>query len=289
MKKLFNFLSVLGLSTLVAGCLVSCSKDESGKTSHPGMGVIEIIPEWRACEEAFQELPSTYRVQVGEMTKEMETGNSCFPALLPPKTYELTACNEAAHVSVKGPVATVDQVEDSSLHASPGFLFSTRTEVTVLEDDTVRVTLPMKQHVRRLALTVFLHGDVGTVKSLTATLNGVAGSIRLFESKLEGEAMTVKIPMAKISHTEGEFTGSCRILGILPEEKAQLKLYVEYADGQGQEVESDMTELFKDFKDGTETFSVEGELEIEKQVDGCFHGTIIDWKKKDEYVEIENK
>ncbi len=288
MKKLLNHLHVIGLSVLVSGSLGSCSDDDDYKTSHPDKGVIEITPQWTACEEASRELPDTYKMQAGEVLKEMEAVKACFPALFPPGTYGLAAYNEADHISVTGSVAMVERKADGSLHDAPGFLFTGQSEVTVVEDDTVRVDLPMQQHVRRLTFTISVDGDAKEIESVTGTLEGVAGSMNLWEGTLEGEASKVVFPMDHSSRTGSELSGSFRLLGIIPCGKALLSLHIGYTDGYSQEIESDVTEWLDGFEEETGTLSIAGELNIEKQPDGGFSGTITDWKKNDEYIEIEN-
>lgn len=288
MKNRLNQLHLIGLSVILAGCMGSCSKDDPGKTPHPDKGVIEITPQWNACAEASKELPTSYKVQIGEILKEMDAVKACFPGLFPPDTYRLKAWNEAAHISVNGSVATIEKNEDGSLHTAPGFLFAAGADVTVTEDDTVRIQLPMEQHVRRLAFTLALQGETEDIESITGKIHGVACSIDLFEGTLSGETSAeVNFPMKRVSPDATEVTGSLRTFGILPEKKAVLALHIEYTGGYEQDIESDITSLLDGFEEGTETFPIESELKIEKQTEGGFTGTITDWKKNDEYVEIE--
>ena len=62
----------------------------------------------------------------------------------------------------------------------PGFLFSASKELEIQKDDTLKVTVPMMQRIRTLALTLKLKpGDEQLITETAATLTGIASSVNL--------------------------------------------------------------------------------------------------------------
>lgn len=64
-----------------------------------------------------------------------------------------------------------------AIEPHPGYLFASHQDISVVADDTLHVTAPMRQYVRRLDIELTAtEGDYSRVQSATATLSGVASA-----------------------------------------------------------------------------------------------------------------
>lgn len=178
------------LFILVSGCV----KDDLYNTPHPDKGAVVIIADWT---EALSEstLSETYflRMDGGEV-KEVKGTTVCYPDLLMPGTHTLSAYNEAERITISGTTATIKLRTDGTLEPLPGYLFSAVKELDVIQDDTLRTTLPMERRIYPITLKLSLEGEnTDKIASINATLGGIAGTVDLLTGIIGTENLTVTL------------------------------------------------------------------------------------------------
>lgn len=277
--KVRRYMTMAGMAALL---LTSCVKDDLYDTPHPDKGAVVITTDWT---EALAEstVPETYllRMDGGEAVQADEK-KLCYPDLLTPGKHTLLVYNEPEGMTVEGNIATV-QMQDGMLIPLPGYLFSAEKELEIVQDDTLRVTVPMKRRLCPIVLNLTLGGEnTEDIASITATLGGMAASVDLRTGAAGSEAATVTLDIKQQvetkarAYTEGKLEMRCRVVGVNPEERQLLTIEVRMADGYVQTIVSDLTEYLKDLNADMEPIELEGTVEAPQ--DGHFSGTIEKWE-----------
>ena len=151
-----------------------------------------------------------------------------------------------------------------------------------MQDDTLRVTVPMKRRLCPIVLNLSLKGEnTGNIALITATLSGMAASVDLRTGAVGSENATVALDVRQAearTHTyrEGQLEMRCRVTGTDPKERQLLTVKVTMADGYVQTIVSDLTEYLKDLNADMEPIELEGTVEAPQ--DGHFSGTIEKWE-----------
>lgn len=283
-RKKFSAVQKTGLFLMGTLLILAsgCVKDDLHNTPHPDKGAVVITADWT---EALSEstLPETYFLRMdGGEAKEVKGTTVCYPDLLVPGAHTLSAYNEAERTTISGTTATVDLRADGTLEPLPGYLFSAVKELDVVQDDTLRITLPMERRVCPIMLKLSLEGEnTDKIASISATLGGMAGSVDLLTGIIGKENLAVALDVKQAetkarAYTEGALEMSCRVVGINPQERQLLTVTVTMADGYVQTITSDLTEYLKDLNAELKPIELDGKVEAPQ--DGHFGGTITDWE-----------
>ena len=284
--------------------LASCVKDELYNTPHPDKGAVLVTTDWTRCSSDAV-LPADYILRIGSEEQTVARSSSAegseataFKSLFLPETQSLLAYHQAEGVTVSGTTATVNTLEDGTLNPMPGFLFSASKELEIQKDDTLKVTVPMMQRIRTLALTLKLKpGDEQLITETAATLTGIASSVDLATGSLTAAEGKTVVPIFTMGTGGGEtraagdpiLTASLRLPGVMTGEKQELALAVTLTDGTVQNVVTDLTQALKNFGSGkVEPLALDATLTL-PEVEGDsaeVSATISDWNKVD-YGEIE--
>ena len=260
--------------------LTSCVKDDLYNTPHPDKGAVVITTDWT---EALAEstVPDTYLLRMDDGKAVQASGETTIcPDLLTPGTHTLLIYNEPEGISIADDAATVQQ-KDGMLIPLPGYLFSAEADLNVVQDDTLRVTVPMERRLCPIILNLDLNGEnADEIAKIEATLSGMAGSVDLRTGTPGGEGLTarldVRLTEAKTRATAGnEVEMKCRVTGTAQGERQILTVKVTMEDGQVSTITSDLTEHLKDLNADMEPVRLEGSIEAPQ--DGYFSGTIKDW------------
>ena len=277
--------------------LASCVKDELYNTPHPDKGAVLVTTDWTGCSSDAV-LPADYILRIGSEEQTVKGETNVFKSLFLPETQSLLVYHQAEGVTVSGTTATVNTLEDGTLNPMPGFLFSASKELEIQKDDTLKVTVPMMQRIRTLALTLKLKpGDELRITSTAATLTGIASSVDLATGSLTAAEGKTVVPIFTMGTGGGEtraagdpiLTASLRLPGVMTGEKQELTLAVTLTDGTVQNVVTDLTEALKNFGSGKmEPLALDATLTLPDVEDNAAEvsATISDWNKVD-YGEIE--
>ena len=245
----------------VALMLTSCVKDDIDNTPHPSQGAIVITTDWSSrADQAVQPVSYTLRVsgQSGQSDEQPVKGNTnIFHSLLAPAAYELLVYNTPEAITVTGDVATIASTDENNIEALPGYLFCATQTLDVVKDDTLFVTVGMLQHIRQLTLVLKLkEGDHDRITSLNATLSGIASSINLATGAwVSPTGVSLSPVFEKTEEKDGTptLTATIRLLGIIAEEKQELRIAVALNNQSVYTIKTDLTEVLQKCFDGSMT------------------------------------
>lgn len=275
---IYNVMAVAAIALL----LTSCVKDELFDTPHPDKGAVVITTEWA---EALTEsdIPASYFLSIdGGAAKQANEKTFTYPDLLTPGEHSLLVYNEPQGLTLGGTTAKVNLLPDGTAEPMPGYLFSAEQTLEVVQDDTLRVSIPMARRVCPITMNLTLSGEnTGKIAKIEATLSGVAGSVDMQSGTIGMEDLTIKPVVGQASaktraYTEGKVELKCRVLGINKAERQMLTVTVTMEDGYVSTITSDLTEYLKDLNADMEPIELTGTVEAPQ--DGHFSGTIEDWK-----------
>ena len=242
--KAYTLLYLIGAVTI----LTSCVKDDLYDTPHPDRGAVVVTTDWSG-KSTEADIPQAYTLRIGGREQNVSAATNVFDALLAPGGYGLTVYNSPEGISIDGNKATVNPVDlTGAIEPHPGYLFASYQDISVVADDTLHVTAPMRQYVRRLDIELTAtEGDYSRVQSATATLSGVASAADM----ATGDRSVAAQVTNAFRQDDNKFTIFFRLLGIVPTETHTLTVDITFNNGDTQRVVSDLTEAIRDFNNGT--------------------------------------
>ena len=265
-----RILTHLVLLTLI----ISCSKGKPHQTPHPDQGAVVVTADWSG-KSSEADIPQKYVLRIADVKQEVSGEKNTFKQLLDPGQYSLAVYNTPEHVAVEGNVASMEKSSAGDVDPMPGYLFASVQEISVLADDSLRVTAPMKQLVRRLDLELTAtEGDYGRVQSATATLSGVASAVNIETGERSGAAT-----VTETFTQDGQiFSLSFRLLGIVPNESQTLVVEITYTGGETQRIESGLSDAMKGFNDEVKPMKLTGSLHLPLELgSSAAIGDWVDW------------
>lgn len=271
--------------------LTGCVKDDLYNTPHPDRGAVTVTADWsgRSPESV---VPDSYILRIGTEEQTVSGETNAFNALFLPGSQDLLAYNLPDGITAGGTTATVNALPDGTLDPLPGYLFSAAQKLEIVKDDTLRVTLPMRQRVRELILDLKLKpGDGQRIASTSATLAGIASAIDLATGAItstEGKSVVPVFTMAadgsgtrlagQTPRASGQpmLTATLRLMGVMPEERQLLALTLTLTDGYVKTIPADLTELLRDFNTGGDLpLTLDANLEL--PAGAGMNAAISDW------------
>ena len=261
-------------AVLAAILFASCVKDELYNTPHPDSGAVAVTADW-SDRSSEADVPQAYTLRIGGQEQEASGETSVFNRLLSPGKYTLTAYNKPDQITVADNTASVSGISGGYVHPTPGYLFASVQDISVLADDTLRVTARMKQLVRRLDLELTAtEGDYSRVQSATATLSGVASVADMATGERSAAAQVINA----FRQDGNKFTLFFRLIGIVPTEARTLTVDITFNNGDTQRIVSDLTEAMRDFNNGAKPVKLTGNLLLPVEA-GVTGATITGWNE----------
>lgn len=261
-----------------ATLLTSCVKDDLYHTPHPDKGAVVFSADFSersaSCAAPTEYLLRHTCCEAADPCTMPGAAEKCHPELFAPGKHTFHAWNGCERMTVTDGVAKVDETAQGVIESLPGYLFTTCREMDVVQDDTLRVNIPMAQRTRdlRFELTV-TEGAPEWIASVKGTISGIAGAFDLAAQKTTGEAVATTVAFTR---TGDKLTADARLLGIAGDRQT-LVIDITFADGRTQTTESDLTDYLKDFgSDMTETFRLAGDLNTPIEAD--MNATIENWQ-----------
>ena len=247
------------ITLLPAVLLASCVKDTLYNTPHPDQGAVVVsLTEASGADH--------YRLDIDGKATDLSGTPFTYPELLMPGAYSLLVYNRAEGFTFDGRTARVNsfsgknRADAAAIISRPGYLKSVRAEITVIADDTLRVSLTPQQRVRDLQLDLEVtQGRPELIQSVTATLSGIAGAFDMEKGQTTGDATSTVFAFTR----EGsKLTAEARLLGTMGAVQT-LALDIVFTDGgRTQHTEVELTEAMKEFNgDMTTAYRVTGTLE----------------------------
>ena len=268
---------------VAATLLASCVKDELHNTPHPDRGAVTVsLTGWTAGDD--------YVLDIDGKTADITGSPFVYPDPLLPGAHSLVVYNRAEGFTFDGRTARVNTRDDkaradgATIIPLPGYLKTSSQEITVVADDTLRVTPSPRQQVRELTLMVEPTGDAADrIEAIEGRLSGAAGTLD-FATGIHGAPSEVELHFMKITSGDdaGKWTATVRLLGIAGDAQ-RLTATLTYTNGNPQPtgLESDLTAALADFNsDKTTPLSLGGTMaETPDEVDST--ATITDWEEVD--------
>ena len=253
MKILNTPYPAIGILMLTAATLTACIKDDLYNTPSPSQGSI-ITTDWTQRGEGIP-VPTGYTVEAAGSTFILQAQETAIPALFAPGDITLLGYNLPEGVSIANGTATVARTTaDGSLQRpDPGMLFGGTSVTTVIADDTVRVSLPMRQLFRRVQFELTITGgDPERITGIEARLEGAAPSVNISTGEVAGEtinaaagnAVSVQIPFVR---TGNKLTAAIQMPGIIATAPQRTVITLAFTDGKRQTAETDVSEAFANF------------------------------------------
>lgn len=258
MKILNTPYPAIGILMLTAATLTACIKDDLYNTPSPSQGSIILTTDWTQRGEGIP-VPTGYTVEAAGSTFILQAQETAIPALFAPGDITLLGYNLPEGVSIANGTATVARTTaDGNLQRpDPGMLFGGTAVTTVIADDTVRVSLPMRQLFRRVQFELTITGgDPERITGIEARLEGAAPSVNISTGEVAGEtihtaadaaagnAVAVQIPFVR---TGNKLTAAIQMPGIIATAPQRTLITLAFTDGKRQTAETDVSEAFANF------------------------------------------
>lgn len=281
-------ISRLLIVTLAIVQLTACVKDDIHNTPHPDKGAVKVTTDWSdASSDATP--PTSYLLRIGDKEQTVSGTTNAFTTLFDAGSLDLLVYHPADGFSINENIAKVNVLMDGTLHPQPDHLFSGTKSLDILLDDTLRVTVPMKQHTRNLTLTLKLKsGDEQRISTTSATLTGIVSEIDLTTGVSKTIDGKTTAPLFELTTTQGRsravsrsaLSAPLRLLGITTTERQILTLVITLTDGFQQTITTDLTEALKNFGSGNMK-PLELDATLELVMAGEIGGSITDWTEVD--------
>jgi len=259
----------------VALSLTSCVKDDLFDTPHPDKGAVVVTADWSG-KSSEAVLPDDYTIEIGNQSQSVSGDRNLFASLLMPRDYPLFVHNAPVDMTLDATTATVRRSATGGIPPMPGYLFAHVQDIYVQCDDTLKVTAPMRQYVRRLDIELTVsEGDYGRVASATATLGGAASTVNIATGERGNAATTVN----ELAQSGNVFSTAFRLLGVIPSAGNILTVDVMFTNGDTQTIVSDLSAILRDFNSAVEPMKLTGDLFL--PVESGFAGSITGWQQVD--------
>lgn len=293
-----EFPGVGKISSLLIGLVLifmtGCVKDDLYNTPHPDRGAVVVTADWSG-RSSDATLPGTYVLCIGDKEQTVSGETNVFRELFLPGKQHLLIRHQPEGITVSGTTATVNTLTGGTLEPMPGYLFSGTKELAIVADDTLRVTVPMQQHIRQLTLTLKLNpGDKERIRTTSATLTGIASAIDLTTGAItstDGKTVVPAFAFGTDNTTRAAgqplLVATLRLLGVMPEEKQVMTLNVTLTDGTVQTITTDLTGALKDFGTGSDMEPLTLDATLELFVEGKYNGSITGWKERDLTIDAD--
>ena len=247
---------IIGMAALL---LSSCVKDELYNTPHPDKGAVTISLTGLSADD-------NYVLDMDGKVADITGSPFTNPDLLNPGTHSMVIYNRVEGFTFNGRMAQVNTRDDksradgTSVIPLPGYLKTVSQEITVVADDTLRITPSPQQRVRDLHIEFTVtQGRPELIQSVTATLSGIAGIFDMEKEQTTGEPTSTVFSFIR----DGDkLTADARLLGTMGTVQTLVLDIAFVDDGRTQRTEVDLTEALAEFNgDMTTAYRVTGTLE----------------------------
>ena len=247
---------IIGMAALL---LSSCVKDELYNTPHPDKGAVTISLTGLSADD-------NYVLDIDGKVADITGSPFTNPDLLNPGTHSMVIYNRVEGFTFDGRTARVNapdgksRADGTSVIPLPGYLKTISQEITVVADDTLRITPSPQQRVRDLHIEFTVtQGRPELIQSVTGTLSGIAGAFDMEAGQTTGEPASTVVAFTR----DGDkLTADARLLGTMGIVQTLVLDIAFVDDGRTQRTEVDLTEALAEFNGDMNTaYRVTGTLE----------------------------
>lgn len=242
----------------------ACERDDTFcNTPHPAEGALLLHTGYAG----------NYYMKVQDYHTSVPAADFPCPQVFVPGSYTLSVFNLPEGMERADNRVGVASLPDGTLLPQPGVLYGNAATIGIAADDTLAVTLPMKQLTRRLTLKMKLAGgNPGILAGTEASITGIAPALDIAALKLQGDPATVRPVFVR----EGDvLTAELNLLGTAADVRQEFIIVLIATDGQRQTLARDMTGALSDFNRGTDPMTLDATLELMN--DALPDADITDW------------
>lgn len=278
-KTMRHIYIIKGIVTAAAilTAAASCVKDDLYDMPDPGpqTGTMTVTTDFSDKSDEAEFAPTCSLLIGGKWNTTVASGTETeIDNAFEPGAYSLLAYTEPEGFTVSGTVATVNALPGGGIEPQPGYLFAAAQPVEIEAGKTTTVTARMRQYVRRIDFDMDASGDAGArIASASATLSGVETAVDLATGMLAGKPSTVSANFTK--GDDGHYRLFFRVLEVVSAERQTLTVTINYAGGEVQTVESDITGELDNFGGSREPLQLDGKLEL--PVEAGANATLSPW------------
>lgn len=282
------------IATAALLSLVGCDvKDPIYDTPHPEKGAVTLTTDWSKLGDGLT-APESYTVVAAGYTGTLSGTVNKLDHLFDPAEIRVSAYNTAEHISVNGTTATVATASGNAdgvgsfIQNTPGWLFTSTTEMMIEKDKEHFHTAVMQQQVRELTLIVEPTGETTErIESITGTLSGIASSLN-FADGAHAVPANVAMTFSKITTgtDAGKWSATVRLLGTAGAEQ-RLAATIAFTGGNPTpiQLDSDLTTALATFNADKRKPLTLGGTVVETPTGAGFEATITDWTAGNGYGE----
>lgn len=181
---------------------------------------------------------------------------------LPSGQYTVIAWNSPSGITINGPIAAVNLLEEKCIPL-PDVLFSSIQQVQMQKGTSL--ICEMKPQLRDLSINVNCsEGRYELIQSMTMTLSGIAGTFNLSAGQATGEPFATAAEASRSG--DGQiYTAKMRLLGTVGTEQ-KLEVDINFADGGRQQIiVVSVTEKLCGFNTGDkgEPYQIEVDIQLD--------------------------
>ena len=230
---------------MVISTFSGCNDDDNYNTSHPEEGGVTLTMDWSKAESP---IPSTYHAYItspsGKNRFFENLSGTTNNLVVEPGKAMLYVYNEAEHISVSEKKAIIDNI-GGDIPSNPGLFYLYSGEIHTERDQDLPQTAVMNRQTGELKITIAIKpaAMIDKVKTIKAVLGGIASELDMQTNDLSIPAVT-SFSFYKSSYYA---TAVIRTLGFPSSAKQNLKLDIEFENGNTTSITNDLTSLLDGF------------------------------------------
>ena len=256
--KLMHRILYIVLIFIVTFSFYGCSVFDDNM-SHPDEGGINLGIDW---SRTANQSPSVYQARVvapsGAIRDFSNLSGTNNLLVVSPGEGVLYVYNEAEHVSVFGKSVKVNNVQ------TPGMFYSYSSPVFTERNKDINHSAIMIQQTGELRISFAIKPQsmISRIRNISAVLEGVSTGLDMQTNVLSSPA-SVNISFTKSTYYA---TALLRVLGFDRSSRQNLKLEIEFENGNIASTASDLTSLLSDFNESRNTvFSLNADLNVSSE------------------------
>lgn len=275
MNRILHFI----LITIVLSAFSGCKDDENYNTLHPDEGGIILTMDWSSNIEDV--IPPTYQVDVitasGKNKSFENLSETTLQLVVEPGDAMLYIYNNAGFISVSEEKALISNV-GTGIAPNPGLFYTYTAHVYTERDQDINHTALMKRQTGELKISIAVKPAtmLDKVKTIKAELNGMASELNMQTNILSAPATT----SFTFSRNSYYATAVIQTFGFVPSEKQQLRLDLEFENGNTTNLTSDLTPLLDGFQlSKNSLFSLNASLYVDENASSA---SLSNWERNAE-------
>lgn len=285
MKNITN-IAIMLVAVLVAAS--SCVKLQLHNTPHPDMGAVVLTTEWPRPESATIPVEHTLRISstAGVQNPMQLSERTNVLPLFNPATYNLLVYNLPESATVVESLLRIDKLPDGTLATMPGWFYNGNGDVTPIADDTVHVTVGLKQYMYEIYIELTItEGEPERIASQTAMISGLAWQMEMLpEAAIIGTSAEIR-PV--LTRKGDKLTGMFRTLGFTGSSQS-ITINLVFVDGQSRTIDAEIPGLISAISERDPSVNPKFTMKanINTPVTASVAGTITNWDIVTESIHV---